>query len=95
MIVTVIAMFMMQLTMIQIIDMISMRNPLVPAINMIASALYRLYPEEFNLEKTLHMVGSRKAVQSVKDGVDPKIIARQWQKDLDRFKKLRSRYLLY
>ena len=41
MIVTVTAMFMMQLTMMEIIDMICMRNPLVPAINMIASALHR------------------------------------------------------
>ena len=41
MIVTVTAMFMMQLTMMEIIDMICMRNPLVPAINMIARALHR------------------------------------------------------
>jgi len=61
----------------------------------IVSALYRLYPEDFNLQQTLHMVGSRKAVQAIKDGLDPKIIARQWQKDLDRFKKLRSKYLIY
>jgi hypothetical protein len=38
MIVTVIAMFMMQDTMHEVIVMICMRNPLVPAINMIASA---------------------------------------------------------
>jgi len=61
----------------------------------IVSALYHLYREDFNIDKTLHMVGSRKAVQSVKDGVDPKIIAGQWQKDLERFKKIRARYLLY
>jgi uncharacterized protein YbbC (DUF1343 family)/CubicO group peptidase (beta-lactamase class C family) len=61
----------------------------------IVSALHRLYPQAFNLEETVHMVGSRKALQSVKDGLDPKIIVRQWQKDLNRFKKLRSRYLLY
>ena len=61
----------------------------------IVNALYRLYPEDFHLDQTLHMIGSRKAVQSIKDGLDPKIIVRQWQKDLDRFKKLRSRYLLY
>ena len=39
--VTVIAMFMMQLTMNKIIVMICMRNPLVPAINMIARARHR------------------------------------------------------
>ena len=41
MIVTVIAMFMMQETVREIIDMIAMRNPRVPAINMIARALHR------------------------------------------------------
>jgi uncharacterized protein YbbC (DUF1343 family)/CubicO group peptidase (beta-lactamase class C family) len=61
----------------------------------IVGALYRLYRDNFNIDQTLQMVGSRKVVQSVKNGVNPKIIARQWQKDLDRFRKLRSRYLLY
>jgi hypothetical protein len=39
-IVTVTAMFVMQVAIMEIIDMIGMRNPLVPAINVIASALH-------------------------------------------------------
>ncbi len=56
MIVTVVAMFMMQLTMIQIIDMISMRNPRVPAINMIASALHRRTGSRMLLTDRDHMI---------------------------------------
>lgn len=56
MIVTVVAMFMMQLTMRQIIDMISMRNPLVPAIDMIASALHRRTGSRMLLTDSDHMI---------------------------------------
>jgi hypothetical protein len=56
MIVTVVAMFMMQLTMIQIIDMISMRNLLVPAINMIAGALHRRTGSRMLLTDSDHMI---------------------------------------
>ena len=56
MIVTVIAMFMMQITLNEIIEMIRMRNPLVPAINMIASALYRRTGSRILLTYGEHML---------------------------------------
>ena len=61
----------------------------------IASALHRLYPKNFQLDKTLPLIGSRTVLQSVKDGVDPRQIAKEWQQGLDRFKKMRTRYMLY
>ena len=56
MIVTVIAMSMMQLTMREKIDMICMRNPLMPAIKMIASALYRRTGSRILLTDGEHML---------------------------------------
>ena len=56
MIVTVVAMFMMQLAIMQIIDMISMWNPLVPAINMIASTLHRHTGSRVFLTYSDHMI---------------------------------------
>ena len=56
MIVTVTAMFMMQVTLTEIIDMISMRNPRVPAINMIASALHRRTGSRILLTDGEHML---------------------------------------
>jgi uncharacterized protein YbbC (DUF1343 family) len=61
----------------------------------IASALYRLYPLSFQLDKTLGLIGSREVLQAIKDGQDPTSIRQKWQEPLDQFCKLRSKYLLY
>jgi uncharacterized protein YbbC (DUF1343 family) len=61
----------------------------------IASALHRLYPNDFHLDKTLGLIGSREVLQSVKEGQDPTSIVQNWQGPLEQFCKLRSKYLLY
>jgi uncharacterized protein YbbC (DUF1343 family) len=67
-----------------------------PALGMeIASALYRLYPGEFQIDKTLGLIGSRDVLQAIKNGQDPISIAQNWQAALEDFGKVRSKYLLY
>jgi len=61
----------------------------------IASALYRLYPKDFRLDKTLGLIGSRKVLQAIKAGQDPATIAQDWQGPLEQFCMLRLKYLLY
>jgi uncharacterized protein YbbC (DUF1343 family) len=61
----------------------------------ILSALYRLYPVVFRIDSALTLLGSRAALQAVKDGLDPHEIAAAWQPGLDRFLLTRARYLLY
>jgi uncharacterized protein YbbC (DUF1343 family) len=61
----------------------------------IASALHRLYPKEFQIDKILGMIGSRKVLQAMKAGQDPATIAQDWQGPLEQFCVLRSKYLLY
>jgi uncharacterized protein YbbC (DUF1343 family) len=61
----------------------------------IASALHRLYPATFQIEKTVGMVGARWIVEAIKDGEDPASIARRWQSSLDAFLSMREKYLLY
>ena len=61
----------------------------------IASALYRLYPDSFQIDKTLPLIGSQVVLQSIKDGLDPAAIVMNWQEQLEQFRKLRSKYLLY
>ena len=56
MIVTVIAMFMMQDAMHEVIVMICVRNPLVPAINMIASAPHRRTGSRILFADSEHML---------------------------------------
>jgi uncharacterized protein YbbC (DUF1343 family) len=61
----------------------------------IVKALFQLYPGNFELDKTLHLIGSRAVLQAIKEGRDPHSIQQSWQDSLDRFRQLRSRYLLY
>jgi uncharacterized protein YbbC (DUF1343 family)/CubicO group peptidase (beta-lactamase class C family) len=61
----------------------------------IASALYRFYPKDFQLDKTLGLIGSRQVLLAIKEGRDPKSIVQDWQGPLEQFCKLRSKYLLY
>ncbi|MFA6972712.1 MAG: exo-beta-N-acetylmuramidase NamZ domain-containing protein [Gallionella sp.] len=61
----------------------------------LASALYRLYPVEFNIQEIVGMVGARWVLQAIIDGQDPKLISSQWQDGIHEFSALRSRYLLY
>ncbi len=61
----------------------------------IVSALYRLFPKEFLIDKTLDLMGSQALLDETKEGRDPQAIALQWQTRLDQFHGLRSKYLLY
>jgi hypothetical protein len=61
----------------------------------IISALHKLYPEVFEMDKTLRLVGSRKVLEAIKGGEDPRAVALLWREPLARFMKLRSHYLLY
>ncbi|MDA2914083.1 DUF1343 domain-containing protein, partial [Acidobacteriia bacterium AH_259_A11_L15] len=59
------------------------------------SALWRLYPEEFKLDKTIRLVGSRKTLERIRAGDDPEEIVGGWQEELEAFRRLRRPYLLY
>ncbi len=61
----------------------------------IAAALYKLFPQDFQIDKTLDLVGARWVVQAIKDGQDPRRIAYRWDESLEHFRKLRAKYLLY
>jgi uncharacterized protein YbbC (DUF1343 family)/CubicO group peptidase (beta-lactamase class C family) len=61
----------------------------------IISALYRLYPRDFEIEKTLPLIGSRSVLQAIKEGKDPQSIVLGWLQPLEQFRHLRSKYLLY
>ncbi|SPP99769.1 conserved exported hypothetical protein [Candidatus Sulfobium mesophilum] len=61
----------------------------------IVEALHKLHPAEFQLDKTLGLVGSRAVLQDLRDGRDPHSIVLQWQHTLAKFLDLRSKYLLY
>jgi uncharacterized protein YbbC (DUF1343 family) len=59
------------------------------------SALWRLYPQDFKLDKTLELVGSHQVLESLHNGESPSRIWYDWQQDVERFKQVRAQYLLY
>jgi uncharacterized protein YbbC (DUF1343 family) len=61
----------------------------------ILSALYRLFPKSFQIDKTLDIIGTRWILQAIKSGEDPNSIVQKWQEELEQFLKIRSKYLLY
>ena len=60
----------------------------------IASALYRLYPKDFEIEKMLPLIGAPWLLDALKEK-DPHFIVSQWQEPLETFRMLRAGYLLY
>jgi uncharacterized protein YbbC (DUF1343 family)/CubicO group peptidase (beta-lactamase class C family) len=61
----------------------------------ITAALHRLYKKEFQIDKTLGLIGSRRVLQEIKEGQDPLAIVMHWQESLEDFQRLRANYLLY
>ena len=61
----------------------------------IAAILHSLYPTQFHVEKMIELLGSRSAVDGLARGEDPKEIEARWAADLDKFRTMREKYLLY
>jgi uncharacterized protein YbbC (DUF1343 family) len=61
----------------------------------IAAILHSLYPTQFHVEKMIELLGSRSAVKGLARGEDPKEIEAGWAADLDKFRTMREKYLLY
>jgi uncharacterized protein YbbC (DUF1343 family) len=60
-----------------------------------AAALYKLFPKNFQIDKTLPLVGARWVLEAIKKGQDPRRIAYRWDEALEQFRRLRAKYLLY
>jgi len=62
----------------------------------IAAALHKLFSKDFQMDETLHLIGSRAVLDAIKSNHDPRRIAYHWeQDDLSGFRKRRLKYLLY
>ena len=61
----------------------------------IISALYQFYPNDFQIDKTIPLVGARWVLRAVKEGKAPDAIVRDWQEPLEQFRMRRTKYLLY
>lgn len=61
----------------------------------IASILHSLYPTQFHVEKMIELLGSQSTVDRLARGEDPREIEAGWAADLDKFRTMREKYLLY
>jgi uncharacterized protein YbbC (DUF1343 family)/CubicO group peptidase (beta-lactamase class C family) len=61
----------------------------------LASALHKLYPEAFHMERMLELLGNQSVYDAVASGQDPRRIAEEWREPLEKFRQLREKYLIY
>ena len=61
----------------------------------VAAALHHLYPDEYKLAAIDGLMRNKASLDAVMAGEDPRRIAEDWQDELDKFKVLRAKYLLY
>ena len=61
----------------------------------LASALLKLYPEQFHVEKMIEILANQAVYNAITQGDDPHTIALNWQEDVRKFQKIRERYLIY
>jgi uncharacterized protein YbbC (DUF1343 family) len=61
----------------------------------IATILKKLYPENFDPEKLLVLVGNAETIRELQAGTPPEKIEESWKADLTTFEQLREQYFLY
>jgi len=61
----------------------------------IAAQLQKMYPQNFDVSKTVVLLGNAETVQKLEDGASPAEIVAGWQPSLSDYDKTRRRYLLY
>jgi uncharacterized protein YbbC (DUF1343 family) len=61
----------------------------------IADVLHRMYPDKFQLDKIIELLGSQSTIDRLKRGDPPAEIVAGWSAELDKFRAMREKYLLY
>ena len=61
----------------------------------LASALQKLYADHWKLDHMLGLLANQDAFDALARGDDPRGIAQAWQEDVQKFRELRAKYLLY
>jgi uncharacterized protein YbbC (DUF1343 family)/CubicO group peptidase (beta-lactamase class C family) len=61
----------------------------------LASALLKLYPQQYRVEKIMEILGSKAVYDALLRGEDPHRVDLDWQDDLLKFEQMRARYLIY
>jgi uncharacterized protein YbbC (DUF1343 family) len=61
----------------------------------IAALLQKIYPQNFDIGKTIGLLGNAETVQKLTDGISPSEVVASWQPALAEYDKTRRKYFLY
>jgi len=61
----------------------------------LAAALRKLYPADFKIEQMQNLLVNQSVYDALVAGEDPRRIAQDWQEGLEKFEKVREKYLIY
>jgi len=61
----------------------------------IASALHKLYPNQYKLDKLDWLLVNKSVADAISAGEDPRRIEENWRDELERFQEIRRKYLIY
>ena len=61
----------------------------------IAAMLHKLYPDHFELGKMIELVGNADTIAKLKSGEAPTRIVWNWESELETFRTMRAKYLIY
>jgi uncharacterized protein YbbC (DUF1343 family)/CubicO group peptidase (beta-lactamase class C family) len=59
------------------------------------SALVKFYPNDFHTKANRKLVGAQKVLDELIAGKDPKAVALEWRDEVEQFKTVRAKYLIY
>ena len=61
----------------------------------LAAALHKLYASDFRIEKMQGLLVNQAVYDALMAGQDPRRIAQDWMEELQKFQKVREKYLIY
>jgi uncharacterized protein YbbC (DUF1343 family)/CubicO group peptidase (beta-lactamase class C family) len=61
----------------------------------LAAALHKLYAADFKIERSMQLLANQSVYDALLAGEDPRRIAQDWQDGLEKFEKVREKYLIY
>jgi uncharacterized protein YbbC (DUF1343 family)/CubicO group peptidase (beta-lactamase class C family) len=61
----------------------------------LAAALRKLYPADYKIERLPELLMNQSVYDALVAGQDPRRIAQEWQEGLQKFQKVREKYLIY
>ncbi len=61
----------------------------------LAAALHKLYASDFKIEKMQALLVNQSVYDALSAGQDPRRMAQDWRDELEKFGKIREKYLIY